>query len=213
MSIELTVAPDEDQEPTLDESETTINRDPGSGSLSQQEAWVAETELDGMNDGRYDTRTMFYGWESDTKGPSQLHRDPSDRRSWSDLSKWNDGMWEPDREIQNFNADVRRWTQTFCNQLDIPSYQYQRVEYIVQDVDLSYLQKHCLSAEHVILGAISLVVDAESDVSDQESWDFDDWIIYSDEFRDMMDNIEMEMDDLWTARKVIHSESKYFESE
>lgn len=211
-----TSAPPIDSRAVTDDPE--IDRSPGSGSLTVTEGWVVESEMDGLNDGRYGTRTTFYAWEASGDGPSQQHRDPEDRRSWSDLAKWNDGMWEPDRSVQNFGVDVERWTQTFCNFLDLPEYQYERVEYVMNDIDLTDFRPRKISVEKVILGVISLVVDSENDVDDIEDWDIDEWIVYDDAFETLMCDVGMVRDDgepergsLWEIRKIVQSESDYFE--
>lgn len=196
-----------------------INRDPGSGSLTREQGWVVETEAEGMNDGRYDTRTTFYSWDTDTVGPSQRDRPPEKQRTWAELAKWNDGMWEPDRSVQNFDADVRRWTQTFCNQLELPNYQYERVQYVVNDIDLTEFRSNRFSAEKIILGVISLVVDSETTTDDPEGWDLENWIVYDDSFEklmiavDMAEDGEPKRDTLWEIRKIVHSETDYFSDE
>lgn len=223
MSTQRTVEKNETEEASspIDpraESNESLDRQKGSGSLTREEGWVAETEIEGMNDGRYDTRTTFYSWEAEGDGPPQKERDPSDRRSWSDLAKWNDGMWEPDRSVQNFDADVRRWTQTFCNYLDLPSYQYDRVQYVMNDVDLTEFRPNGFSAEKVILGVISLVVDTETDEEDIDEWDIEEWIVYDDDFESLMIDVGMVSEDetperstLWEVRKVVQSKSDYFD--
>lgn len=208
---------DEQLEPT-DVDAVWIDRRAGSGALSQQEGWSQNehTEYEFANDGRSDTRTTFY-WSADDDTPSHLrgrdrhqrHRDPEDRRGWDELAKWNDGQGESSRKQDNYEADVRRWTQTFCNQLNLTDFQYEKVDYIIQHLELG--EFGWIPAEHVILGTVSLVIDSEMDV-EPDDWTTDDWIIYRDDFEDMMDNTDMSRDTLWTVRKRVHQESDVFES-
>lgn len=197
-------------EPSTVES-VWVSRKTGDGSLSRTEGWTDQVSQEHLtpNDGRYDTRTTFY--YSGT-GPSrdrhQLHRDPEDRRSWSTLAKWNDGVGEPDRNDQNNKADVFRWVQTFTGFLELPSYQRNRVHYVIDNLELSEFNP--FPTEEVIVGAISLVVDAEED-AEQEDWDVDDWIIYRDDFSQLMDDLEMSQSNLWTIRRMVQQESEYFE--
>lgn len=194
-----------------------IDRAAGSGSLSATEGWAQNkhTDYEYANDGRSDTRTTFY-WTNGDQTPSHLrsrdrhqkHRDVDDRRSWDELAKWNDGKGEPSRKQDNYDADVRRWTQTFCNQLDLTGYQYRRVLYIVEE-DLDLGEFGWIPAEHVILGTISLVIDAETN-PDPDDWTPEDWIIYRDDFEELMDSTEMERGTLWSVRKRVHHESESF---
>lgn len=200
------------QRTVADDRETLpIDRQAGSGSLSAQEAWVSETTNGGPNDGRSITRTTFYATDVDGAGPPQQHRDPADRRSWAELAKWNDGMWDPGRFKSNFEADVKRWSQTFCGELDLNSYETDRVEYIITHIDLSAFKQHRLSTEKIILAVISLVIDAETTVDDIEEWDISEWIIYDDRFEGLMADLEMDRDELWTARKLVYNETDFFD--
>lgn len=202
--------------------EPVIDRQPGSGSLSKQEAWTSQAaqSRQSSNDGRYGTRTTFYytGSSDDPRhlqdrDRHQLHRDPADRRGWSELSKWNDGMRDIDgsRKQQNFDADVRRWVQTFAKQLDCNETQVAQVEHVVtNELDLGNFGD--ISAEKVILSTISLVVDASTTI-DPDDFDLDNWIIYRDAFEEMMDAVDMDRDELWTVRKKVHDTADFFATE
>jgi len=184
-----------------------IDRQAGSGALTKKDGWEQEhhEEYGYANDGRSNTRTTFY-WRGDDSTPShmrdrdrhQRHRDPEDRRSWDELAKWNDGKGEPSRKQDNFEADVMRWTQTFCNQLDLTEYQYERVRYVVEHIEMG--EFGWIPAEHIILGTISLVIDAETDADP----------VYRDDFEGLMEDTSMERGTLWTVRKRIHHDTEFF---
>lgn len=221
MSIEqVRTHPDEDESDgdefvdAIVDEEQEIDRGLGSGSLSREDAWAAKVSSrhGGPNDGRYETRTTFFARDAETKGPSQLHRDPSERRSWDDLAQWNDGLWDPGRSQANFEADVRRWVETFCTHLCLPEYQAERVSYVVDDVSLGDFKHRQLSAEMVILAVISLVVDVEVDADTADDWTIDDWIVYDDDFVDLMDDVEMDRSDLWPARQIVLEQSDFFDT-
>ena len=115
------------------------------------------------------------------------------------------------RKQQNFDADVRRWIDTFCNFLNCTDLQRDRVELIITDqIELEEFSYQRLSAEKVILGTISMVVDEDMSVEDIEEFDIDDWIIHRDDFRTLMDDIEMDSDELWQIRKQIQKRADYF---
>lgn len=210
--------PDADVRTPAEVDAVWIDRDAGSGSLDETDGWAQNkhTDYEFANDGRSDTRTTFYWRQHDetpvhlrNRGRHQLHRDPEDRRSWDNLAKKNDGVGDPSRKQDNFEADVERWTQTFCNQLDLNDFQYEQVRYIVVE-DLELGTFGWIPAEHVILGTISLVIDAEQDV-DPEEWSPDDWIVYRDSFEELMEHTEMERGTLWTVRKRVQNESDVFD--
>lgn len=196
-----------------------IDRQPGSGSLDRTDSWAKNTrqQYENANDGRSNTNTTLY-WKGSDDTPEhlrgrdrhQLHRDPEDRRSWDSLAKKNDGVGCSSRRSDNFNADVKRWVQTFSTQLNLTAYQKRRVAFVVDEIDLSTFGS--IPAEHVILGAITLVVDEDTD-ADPESWCPDDWIIYRDDFESMMDTVQMERDQLWTVRKRVHHDTDIFNSD
>lgn len=195
-----------------------VDRGPGSGALNDTESWAQQKhyEYGFANDGRSNTRTTFY-WKSGDSTPHHLRdrsrlqpdRDPEDQRSWDELAQWNDGKYSRTRSSDNYNADVRRWAQTFCGQLDCNSHQENRVQYVMKNITINEFGSIC--AEHVILGVITLVIDSETDV-DPDEWSPDDWIIYRDDFESLMESLEMDRDTLWTVRKIVHHRTDFFES-
>lgn len=196
-----------------------IDRSPGSGSLSRTEAWVSQSaqSRSPSNDGRYGTRTTFY-YTGDSRVEDgslerhQQHRDPADRRSWTDLSKWNDGMYATEsRGGQNWQADIQRWIETFASQLDLNAIQTDNVRYVIDDIDIDEAtNSNTLNSEVLILAAISMVVDADTTSWPDDDWTFQDWIINQDRFQQLMNDIEMGRDQLWEARKLIQRDSDFF---
>lgn len=194
-----------------------IDRQGGSGSLDATVAWsqAQHSSYQYANDGRSETRTTLYWDGQESESPAQrsrdrhqLHRDPDDRRSWETLAKWNDGVGSPTRKADNRSNDLKRWCQILCSKIDCNNYQYERTHAIVSSLSLESFGS--ISTEAVILGAISLVVDADTD-SDPDNWTPDDWIIYRDTFEQLMDDIGMSRDQLWSVRRRVHAESEYFD--
>jgi hypothetical protein len=185
-----------------------LYRGNGAGSLEYEDGRAPVDS--GPNDGRYDTRTTFYYSYNDQKSAEeyrdrhQLHRDPDDRRSWEMLAEWNDGVGDPGRSRQNYEADVGRWIDTFAGQLGLSDYHRERVEYIINEIELSHGK---ITAEQMILGAISLVFDA--DIEDPDA--IDDRIIYRDTFNELLDSVDMDRADLWTVRRVVHQKTTVFD--
>lgn len=191
---------------SLTTEEVQLDRSKKSGASSWVENTMDEESWGTSNDGRSDTSTTFYYWESNDRGRNkhQLHRRPRDRSGWSRLSTLNDGVGEPNRAQKNFEADVRRWARTFAGQLDVTPYQKERTEYVIEHVDLELFGPYRFSSEMVILGILSLVVD-------KETADIDNWIVYRDDFEGLMDDIGMDRSDLWTIRQILKEQTDQFE--
>lgn len=181
-----------------------VHREPSSGPRTE-ESYFNDEKAFKPNDGRGETRTMV-------GAPGDEGYDP-------DLAAWNDDCWVSERAQQNFEADKRRFTQTFANQLDCSSYQTERAVHIVENVELRPFAAGHRTTEMVALGVISLVVDEDvqpgpvDEHGATESWTIDDWIIYRDEFQSLMDDVGMEMDDLWAIRRVLMEETGFFGEE
>jgi hypothetical protein len=194
-----------------------IDRGHGSGARgfnTDKNASVI-TQWDNANDGRSATETTFYWTAADTdssylrsRDRHQLHRDPDDRRSWGELAQWNDGKGSPTRDMDNYNADISRWIQTFCGQLPVNSYHQDRTAFIVDALDLTDFGP--IPVEHIILAVITLVVDIDSDI-DPATWSVDDWIVHQDVFESLMDDVSMDKGRLWDLRKKIHHETDVFD--
>ena len=188
-----------------------IDRGTGSGALDATTDWnkSVTSEYDYANDGRSQTRTTFY-WTPDDRTPHylrnrdrhQLHRDPQERRDWDTLSQWNDGKYASDRKQQNLSVDIQRWAQTFAEYIGIPSYQKERVCYIVSEIDMDI---GTFDAESIILAVISLVVDANTNC-DPDEWTPEEWIIYDESFQQLMDDTDTSQQTLWNARKILHND-------
>jgi hypothetical protein len=191
-----------------------LYRGHGAGSNQRDEGLAGDDA--GPNDGRYDTRTTFYYSYGGGQGASerrdrhQLHRDPADRRSWEQLAEQNDGVGDPGRKQANFEADVRRWVDTFTSQVELNEYHTGRVEYLIRDI-LDDSEKELwhgdLSAEWLIAGAMSLVHDA--DITDPDN--FDQRLSQRSEFQRLMEELGMDHTDLRLARKIAHKKTELFD--
>lgn len=189
--------------PLIEADDALIDRRPGCGSLTIQEAFIRSNSRPIEHDGRAITRTTFYQIDGDESGPSQLHRDRSKRRSWEQLAKVNDGMYSNGQSSRVFEADKRRWARTFTSQLECTSAQTEQTMHLVEILDMSPFAGARTSSEKVILGCISLIVDTDTR-------DFDNWIVNRDDFRDLMDDIGMDMDELWSTRELIRDQTDMF---
>lgn len=189
--------------------------DHGSGAKSASEDWVTETAQQWeSNDGRSQTQTTFYYTNTQNAVSAdrhQLHRDPENRRSWSELAQWNDGLWAPDRAIQNYDADVERWIETFATQLGLNTTHVEQTEHIITN-ELDLEQWGNIPVEKVIIGTLSLVFDSLSNQT-VECFNIEDWIVYWDEFEELMDSVDMDRSELWKVRNDVSSTSKTIDTQ
>lgn len=170
----------------------------GHGPQSSSEDWVRANHAPISNDGRSHTRTTFYPNDVQSFGPGQAHRDPSDRRGWASLVQWNDGVGsDKSRGSQNWKADKRRWLDTFSGQLESTDYQQERAQYILETMDMGPFIGARLHAEAVILGVLTLTMDADVH-------EFDRRMLNRDELHDLVDDLELETADVRQARKLVH---------
>jgi len=181
--------PEADEAPWLD-------RGPGSGSLTWAEAMQDSTARRSPNDGRGATRTTFYS-DSDTSPPNI-------DRTWEELAALNDDMYHPDRGKQNHQSDKDRIIEIFTSNLECTSYQRDRVAWIIEDLGNLRDLLPTVSIEEIVLGTISLVVD-------EETSDFDNWIVRRGTFRTLMEDLDMKVDKLWTIRRKVREESTAFQ--
>lgn len=189
--------------PVIEADEAVIDRQPGSGSLTRQEAYIEANSRPIEHDGRALTRTTFYQMDGAESGPSQRHRDHAKRRSWEQLAKVNDGMYSDGQSSRVFEADKRRWVRTFTSQLECTPAQTEQTMHLVEMMDMRPFVGARTSSEKVILGCISLVVDTDTR-------EFENWIVNRDDFRDLMDDVGMDMDELWSTRELIRDQTEMF---
>lgn len=170
----------------------------GHGALSSTEDWVRNNDRPASNDGRSTTETTFYD-DTYTKGPGQKHRPRHKRKSWQDLAIVNDGAYAIDesRGGQNFAADKKRWVQTFASKLQATPYQTEHAEYVIERMEMGPYQGARMSSEIVILGVLSLLIDA--DVEQME-----DRAVERAAMGDLLADLECARPDLTQARRLIH---------
>lgn len=149
--------------------EAHLDSGKGTGSMSSEEDWVRAHHQPIEHDGRSPTRTYFDADDVTQRFPGgQKHRDPGDRRSWKTLSNWQDGVQsDVSRGGQNWWADKQRWVDTFADRVGATQYHRDRCKYIMKEMDVSPYQSAHTTMEVLIVGILSLLVDA--DISDFEN--------------------------------------------
>ena len=182
--------------------EQVVDSGPSSGSLSDTEDWMRANARPAQNDGRSPTRTTFYANDTDSHGPGQKHRDPSDRRSWASLATWQDGVGSDiSRGSQNWWADKQRWTETFGDLIGASEFHVERTKFVLEELDMTPYKSAHTTAEVVILGILSLLVD--SDVND-----FENRALAREGTRELMDDLEIGVDEYEDVRRLIRKNDK-----
>lgn len=181
----------------------------GHGAQSVTEDWVRANHGPISHDGRSVTRTTFYYWEAEKIGPGQAHRKPENVRTWARLASWNDGEGASERSTQNFDADKRRWIETFGGQLECTSYQVERAKWIIERLDLSPFQGAHIPVENVILGVLSLLMDADVPkrlpAGDNAEVNVEDVrAVGRPMMQELMANLGMDRRDLKQIRQMLH---------
>jgi len=140
----------------------------GSGSLTSTGDWVRSNAREPLNDGRSPTRTYFDARDVNGSVPHWQHaRSKRDQRSWEEMAHWQDGAHSDiSRGGQNWHADKRRWVQTFGTRMGAKEYHVQRALNIIEHLELSTYKcrnssKTTINAEIVIVGVLSLLIDAD----------------------------------------------------
>lgn len=158
----------------------------GNGPQSSSEDWVRANHGPISHDGRASTRTTFYPEDVSTKHPGQAHREQGERRSWSDLAKWNDGMYSDiSRGGKNFEADKKRWLATFAGHLECSEYHRDRASYLLGELDMGPFMGARIPVECVILGVLSMVIDADVEI-------FENRAIERDVMQTLLDDLELD---------------------
>ncbi len=178
-----------------------IDRTAGTGSRSQKDEFNDSNSIQ-VNDGRGQTRTTFYVDYSD---------DDVDHQQYERLARINDGQYARERSSQNHEAEKRNFTRLAADRLDLSDHQTERALYIVEHVDMAPFAASHKTTEQVTLGVLSLVFDQEQAPAEPEEWDIEDWIVYDDTFQEFMESVDMEMEDLWTVRKML-MDTEFFEA-
>lgn len=199
-----TVAMSDSTEPSLPPEwlEKHVNSGSSSGAYTNVEDWVRENAREPSNDGRSPTRTMFFSWESDTYGPGQKHRDPSDRRSWRQLANWQDGVGsDVSRGSQNWWADKQRWTDTFADIVGATQFHREQTKYVLERIDMTPYRSAHHPAEAVILGILSLLID--SDITN-----FNNRTLAREGTKDLLDDLELTVEDYEDVRSLLRKNDK-----
>lgn len=134
------------------------------------------------HDGRAETRTGFNPRES------------PDEEKWRRLNTLNDDGRHPLRAVQNRAADRGRYVQTLCAALDMSPYHKERVQYIVDGLNMSHMAHY--NSQMVVLAIISLVANEDGR-----------WIREEEMFRNLMEDVDVTLRQLKKIRALVRRKS------
>ena len=124
------------------------------------------------------------------------------------LYKVQNGKGESTRKATIHTSHITNDAKTFMDVLEMPSYQRDRVEHIIQNLDISSNNFGGTRYEKIILAICSLVSDEA--LSNSHDPDVDDRLFLSDEFRELMECTEMSSSEHRKLRVSVREKSDYF---
>lgn len=155
----------------------------GSGSSSQLDELIDENAII-ENDGRSETRTFFRPGEANESQQAMYER----------ILRYQEGMWDSERERKNYESDRQRWLQIYSDRLDVPKSRAQRVALIIEGLNMSHMAHY--SSSEVILATISLAENERGRfIRDEQA------------FRDLLRDIESTPDNMKKIRQLVREKS------
>lgn len=170
----------------------------GSAAMSSTDDWVRANHRPPDHDGRSPTRTYFDPRDVSGKYPPwQSGRDKEDRRSWRTLANWQDGVQSDiSRSGQNWWADKQRWVDTFAGKLYANDHHVDRCKHILEHLDATPYQSAHIPMELVIIGVLSLLIDADID-------DFDNRTLAREHTKGLLADLDASVGDYENVRRLL----------
>lgn len=182
---------------TVLEAMDPFDRSNGNGSRSAEEDWLDEHTTAWEN--QWSTAaTTFYITDAPT------HR----QDHFESLYKAHNGWGESDRKSTIRRSHIVNDAETFCNILELPEYQRERVIELAQELDFSANRFGGKSYEKILLAVCSLISDAE--LSKKSYASVDKRLIFTDEFRDLMDVNELGSREHNRIREMLRQKTDHF---
>jgi len=172
-----------------------IDRGAGNGSRNGQEDWIDENTTSGEN--RFSiSQTTFYPDDA----PPHL------QQRYERLKQWHDDKWSSNRKHDMKQAMILVDAETFCSILDFSQHETERVKHIVEESDMSSNNFGGKPYEKVLLAICTLV-------SDENTENFDQRVIYHDKFTDLLEHIQMTRGEHKRLRQAVRERSAFKQPE
>ena len=169
-----------------------IQRDAGDGNSEWSDVTFDEESLYEDREGSQ-ARTTFFHWD-----PAL---DDKNRDKWKRLSQWNHSKGEDQQTTRKWHAAKVNDAKLFCDHLDFNEQQTDKVIEMAEEIDFDQFGN--FSTEQVLVAACSLV-------ADEHTTNFEDRIITRDEFKELMDVVEIGSKEHRTIRQAIRERTDYF---
>lgn len=174
-----------------------FDRGNGNGSRNARDDWADEVSI-------FDNE-----WGSQAATTFNPKEAPLSRmEKFESLYQIQNGKGEANRKTTIRQSHIKNDTETFMDVLEMPTYQRERVTYILDNLDLSSNNFGGKRYEKIILATCSLVADEA--LSNSRDPDVDDRLFLSDEFRQLMDSTKMSSSEHRQLRVMVRERSDYF---
>lgn len=176
-----------------------FDRSIGNGSSSGEDDTIETGNVYEMNWGSQ-AATDF--------NPDEVRASPKKRAKFKQLERLNHGKGEQSRKDTIRASHISNDLETFMSVLELPSRQRETVREIVEEVGIDSNESGGVPYEKIILTVCSLVADEALSNRDGK---FNNRLLFSDEYRELMDVTKMSSKDHRKLRVMIREKSDYFD--
>lgn len=169
-------------------------RDAGEASADSRDEWRDKTSRVDGNDWST-ARTTFY---TDTDGYGNP-LSSSKQAKFEQLKKHHGGFGEADRANTIKRTEVMCDTRAFCSILELPAFQRDRIERIMEDAEIDSNNSGGRCYEMIILAVISIVVDESIDSVEE----IDRRAQRREAFQELMESVDMSVTELRRIRQMV----------
>lgn len=175
-----------------------FDRTTGNGSRNSTDDWTDENSIYD-NEWGSEAATTFNPREASAHNVNKFEK----------FYKIQNGKGNSTRSITIKKTHIKNDMNTFMNVLELPKYQRERIEYIIDNLDLSSNNFGSVKYEKIILSVCSLVSDEA--LSNSHDPDVNDRLFLSDEFKHLMEVTEMSSSEHRKIRVSVREKSDYFD--
>lgn len=177
----------------------TLDRSNGNGSRTTEEDWLDEHTTASANEWS-SAETTFYYWDA------PAHQ----QRNFKNLYDRQHGKGDSSRSSELPRMKAMADTKAFCAMLEVNSSVQERIEFIMERIDISANTYGGKSYEKIILAVCTLVYDEYLSSRPVKDVEYSQRLIFDDTFRDLMEANNLGSKELRGIREQIRSKSDYF---
>jgi len=164
------------------------------GEIDHPDSVSASSPELGEDDDR-DAYTVGYDSSMATRIGDEGSNDGDAKR----LRELHEGRHRSDGQhsTREHHRDKKRIRQAICSSLPLTEREEEKVANVVEGIDFSRFGQH-RALERVILGVVVVVVDEQRR---QDDPDMDEFVLWSDEFREICESLDISMSDLSSIKE------------